>query len=100
MSLATIYNTLDALAACGMVRRLPCPMGSGACRFDAEVHDHVHVTTSDGRIMDAPDDLSGQLIGATPASVLSEIERRMGVKICGLSLQVVADPSKADAGKS
>lgn len=91
LSLATIYNTLDALTECGMVRRIPCPMGTGACRFDWETHDHVHVTTSDGRIMDAPEDLSARLLTAIPPEVLAEIEQRMGVKVCGLSLQVVAD---------
>jgi Fe2+ or Zn2+ uptake regulation protein len=87
LSLATVYNTLDALTACGLVRRLPCP--SGACRFDAEMHDHVHLSTSDGRIIDAPEDLSGRLLGAIAPEVIAELEQRMGVRVRGLSLQVV-----------
>jgi len=87
LSLATVYNTLDALTACGLVRRLPCP--SGACRFDAATHDHVHLSTSDGRIVDAPEDLSDRLLSGIPAEVIAELEQRMGVRVRGLALQVV-----------
>jgi|SRR4051812_10581154 Fe2+ or Zn2+ uptake regulation protein len=92
LSLATVYNTLDALVACGLVRRLPCPSGSGACRFDADTHEHVHIATQDGRIMDAPEDLSIKLLEGIPAETVSELERRLGVRVNGLSLQVVAGP--------
>jgi Fe2+ or Zn2+ uptake regulation protein len=87
LSLATVYNTLDALAACGLVRRLPCP--NGACRFDACMHDHVHLSTGDGRIVDVPEDLSGRLLSGIPADVIAELEERLGVRVRGLSLQVV-----------
>jgi Fur family peroxide stress response transcriptional regulator len=90
LSLATVYNTLDALSACGLVRRLPCPSGSGACRFDAVTQDHVHISLGDGRIMDAPDDLSGRLLGSIPPAVIAELEQRLGVRVRGLSLRVDA----------
>jgi Fur family peroxide stress response transcriptional regulator len=94
LSRATVYNTLDALTACGLVRRLPCPNGSGACRFDSETHDHVHLATCDGRIVDAPEDLSIRLLSGIPAEVIPELERRMGVRVRGLTLQVVTGPDQ------
>lgn len=92
LSLATVYNTLEALTACGLVRKLACPSGSGACRFDAENHDHVHIASPDGRLMDAPAEISDRLLASIPPPLLRELEERMGVKVSGLSLQVSAVP--------
>ncbi len=87
ISLATVYNTLDLLLDVGLIRRIP---SSGACRFDAITAPHVHVTTPDGEVMDAPEDLSERLLAGISPEVLREIESRMGVKVSGLSVQVVA----------
>jgi Fur family transcriptional regulator, peroxide stress response regulator len=91
LSLATVYNALEAFTACGLVRRLPCPTGSGACRFDADTSDHAHVATMDGQLLDVPPDLSAQLLANLPREVLAELERRMGVRVQGVSVQVVAE---------
>jgi Fur family transcriptional regulator, iron response regulator len=93
LSLATVYNALEAFTACGLVRRIPCPSGSGACRFDADTSDHVHVATEDGRLVDVPPDLSERLLATLPPEVLAELERRMGVRVRGVSLQVAAMPA-------
>jgi Fe2+ or Zn2+ uptake regulation protein len=98
LSLATVYNTLDALTACGLVRRLPCPNGSGACRFDAATHEHVHLSLSDGRIVDAPGDLSERLLRGIPPGVIAELEQRMGVRVRGFSLQIDAAPDRPARG--
>jgi Fe2+ or Zn2+ uptake regulation protein len=92
LSLATVYNTLEALSSCGLVRKLPSP--GGACRFDATVCDHVHLSTSDGRIMDAPEDLSDRLLSGISAEVIAELEQRLGVRVRGLALRVDAERSK------
>jgi len=94
LSLATVYNTLEAFTECGLVRRIPCPSGSGACRYDADVSDHVHVTSADGRVMDLPSDLSDRLLRAVPASVLAEMERRLGVRVETVNIQIVAEPAR------
>lgn len=97
LSLATVYNALEAFTACGLVRRIPCPTGSGACRYDGDTSEHVHVTTEDGKLIDVPADLSRALLDHVPTSVLYELERRMGVRIRGVSVQVVADAAVAAA---
>ena len=98
LSLATIYNTLDAFAECGLVRRFSCPSGSGPSRYDADVTEHVHMALRDGRLLDLPQDLSGQLLANIPPSALKELERRLGVKVAGISIQVLAEPIQSGSG--
>jgi Fur family transcriptional regulator, peroxide stress response regulator len=92
LSLATVYNTLEAFSEVGLVRRIPCSVGSGACRFDADTSDHVHLATPDGRVQDVPFDLSRALLSSIPAAAVADLERRMGVRVSGLNVQVTARP--------
>ena len=41
LSLATIYNTLEAFCQAGLAQRLPTP--NGCCRYDATLENHLHV---------------------------------------------------------
>lgn len=88
LSLATVYNTLEAFTARGLARRLPCP--AGPCRYDADTSEHVHITTPDGRLLDLPCDLSRRLLAGVPDDLLAEIEVRTGMKIDALQVQVRA----------
>jgi Fur family peroxide stress response transcriptional regulator len=90
ISLATIYNTLDALVTCGVARR--APSGSGPARFDADMRSHAHILTHDGAVVDVPEDLSAKLLAAVPGDVLRELESRLDISVSRLSLQVVAGP--------
>lgn len=90
VSLATIYNTLDALVECGLARKIPSHLGGGACRFDADLSAHVHVSGSCGSVRDVPQDLSDQLLASVSKEVLKEIEARLGVEVVGVSLQLIA----------
>ncbi len=92
LSLATVYNTLEIFTERGLCRRLPCPRGGGPCRYDADMSEHVHVALIDGRVIDLPDDLSRKLIGNIPRSVLAEIERRIGIRVSAVSVQVFEKP--------
>ena len=91
LSLATIYNTLDAFTACGLVRRLACPSGTGPCRYDADVSEHVHLAMGDGQLLDLPEDLSSGFLQSIPDSLVNELEQRLGVRVGGVSIQVVAE---------
>jgi Fe2+ or Zn2+ uptake regulation protein len=92
MSLATVYNTLEALASSGLCRRLPT--ASGASRYDADVSEHAHLVTEDGKVFDVPMDLSEKLHNAIEPGLLQEIQERLGVKIDGLSIELRgSDPS-------
>lgn len=91
LSLATVYNTLDALCDAGLAHRLPSV--SGPCRFDADTSSHAHLLAADGQVVDLPEDLSRELLDSLPKSTLEEIAKRMGVTIDRVTLQVVAKRS-------
>ena len=88
VSLATVYNTLEAFTEKGLCRRLPASSGSGPSRFDADVGHHAHIMLEDGRVLDLPDDLHDKIASRVPQSVLDEIEARLGVRVEGISLQI------------
>lgn len=89
MSLATVYNTLDALESAGLVRRLASRRGNAPARFDADVTSHVHVSTADGRVIDLPHEISERIMAAVPAELLEEVERITGVQVGGLHVEVL-----------
>lgn len=89
LSLATVYNTLDALCRAGLVRKLPTT--NGCCRYDAETEPHLHVRCLDtGDIVDVPERLGDELIHSLPQDVLHRIEKVMGVKIDRVHMQIMA----------
>ncbi len=89
LSLATVYNTLDAFCSAGIATRLPS--SNGSCRFDANTEPHLHITFRDqDTIVDVPDDLSRRLLDRVPAEVLGEIEATLGIEIESLSIELIA----------
>jgi len=89
VSLATVYNTLDAFVREGLCLRLSCP-ASDACRFDADTSEHAHLVLPDGRVVDVPPDISKRLLDRFAEDDRAELERRLGVRVAGISLQIVA----------
>ncbi|MCW5767937.1 MAG: transcriptional repressor [Phycisphaeraceae bacterium] len=87
LSLATVYNTLEVFVRSGLAQRIPCP--SGATRYDSDMRDHVHLTTSDGRVMDVPEDLGVHLVHALSPSLREDLENRLGVTLGRVSLNLV-----------
>ncbi len=88
LSLATVYNTLEVFTRVGLCRRFPGVSGSNACRYDADVGDHAHVMTGDGKVIDVPEDLSQRLLASLPGDVIAEVEARLGVRLTRVSLQL------------
>lgn len=94
MSLATIYNSLEALVRCGLARRFSVA-GSGSCggggalRYDADMSDHAHLIAADGGVRDIPADLGRRVIDAIPPDLVEQIEERMGVSIRRTSIEFV-----------
>lgn len=89
VSQATIYNTLDAFVECGLANRIPSPTSGGACRFDPNTAEHVHLVLDDGRMMDVPMDLSQQILDAIPTSVLKELTTRTGIELSGIKIELL-----------
>lgn len=91
VSMATVYNTLDAFAEIGLVQRLACVRGSGACRYCADASEHVHVVNKDGSVIDVPDDLGKRLLACIPPQLMEEVSQRMGVRVGRTSVQFIAE---------
>jgi Fe2+ or Zn2+ uptake regulation protein len=88
LSLATVYNTLEALCKVGLARKLPT--NNGRCRYDADTREHLHVCFRDnGVIEDVPEELGDRLIRQLPRSVISRIEHELGVEVDGLNVQLL-----------
>lgn len=81
LSLATVYNTLEVFVDAGLCQRIHA---SGATRYDATTHAHAHAQTSDGRVIDLPEDLSRRLQDAIHPEALRQIEAELGVKISAI----------------
>lgn len=94
ISLATIYNTLEAFTKAGLCRRLATPQTQGnssspAHRFDADMSEHTHLVTLDGQVHDLPEDLSEEILGHLPPALLARIEERMGVRLGRMSVEFI-----------
>lgn len=89
VSLATIYNTLEALSAAGLTRRIPDSSGRGPCRYDADLSPHAHVTTPDGQMIDLPPDLSKRVLAHLPRELVAEVEARTGRVVDRVQVQFV-----------
>lgn len=84
-SLATVYNTLEALCDAGLARRLPSP--SGAARYDADLSEHVHAVGSDGRVIDLPPELGAEILSALPPELRCKLSRVMGCEPGSIAIQ-------------
>ena len=87
LSRATVYNTLEALCKAGLAKQLPTT--NGCSRYDADISEHLHLRVrGTDEICDVPVTLGNQLIEKLPRETIQEIERQMGVKIDGVSIQL------------
>jgi len=90
ISLATVYNTLEAFTAAGLCRRLPSANGAGPCRYDADTSPHAHVALADGRVVDVPESLGDALLQNVPPELLARVEAELGVRISDVSVTLHA----------
>jgi Fe2+ or Zn2+ uptake regulation protein len=95
ISLATIYNTLELLVDQGLARRIANRgQGSGANRYDADQAPHLHLVLNDGRVIDAPSNLSKRLTDAIPQDVLNQLAKHAGVS--ALKIEIVEDTTVSE----
>jgi Fe2+ or Zn2+ uptake regulation protein len=79
ISLATVYNTLEALSEAQLIRKIATPVGRA--RFDSVMEPHAHMVTADGFVFDVPRDLSDAVFEEIAKKISPQLERRMSVKI-------------------
>ncbi len=104
VSLATVYNTLEAFCQAGIAQKLPPSptrgttgtAGPGSARFDATHHNHLHLRLPEsGELRDVPDRLGRLILDSIPADAIRRIERELGCRITKVQIELVAE---AEAG--
>lgn len=92
-SLATVYNTLEALCGAGLARRIATTQG--ATRYDADVSDHIHVMRDDGVVQDVPGDLASELLASLPPDLAQRLAQRMGAAVSRITIELsTSQPSR------
>jgi Fur family peroxide stress response transcriptional regulator len=95
ISLATVYNTLEAFCRAGLALKLPGGGGAdGACgggaRYDATTHNHLHLRDErTGRVADVPDELGEKLLASIPSETIAKLEQQLGFKVSQLQIELV-----------
>ncbi len=88
LSLATVYNTLEAFCRSGLAQKLAA--ADGSARYDANHEAHVHLRcTRTGRVADAPEHLSHKLHESLSKDVMRKIEAALGFKIDHVQIEFV-----------
>lgn len=89
VSLATVYNTLEALIDAGLVQKIPSE--GGGSRYDSNLDEHLHLRMVEtGEIRDVPQNLSHELLASIPSAVIEKIERATGARIESINVHFVA----------
>lgn len=90
MSLATVYNTLEAFCRAKLAKKVLTEGGS--VRYDAVMHNHLHtICQKTGAFHDVPEELGQQLLDQLPREVLARIETALGFKIQSVQVQLVGE---------
>lgn len=94
LSMATVYNTLEAFCRSGLCRKML--VGCRGARYDADLREHLHIMTTDGGICDVPENLGVELLNALPRNVITDIERRTGVKVRRVSINLHGEATMSE----
>lgn len=96
LSLATVYNTLEAFCAAGLAFKLACCVGNGSTRYDAAGDDHMHLRCRrTGQIADVPDDIGKRILDHIPTDLLKELQDRTGFKVNKIQLDLLGEFSQS-----
>lgn len=88
LSLATVYNTLEAFCHAGLAQKLST--NDGSARYDATVDNHIHCRNADNsRVADVPDDIGQRIFASISPELLKEIEGRIGFKPEAINVEMV-----------
>lgn len=88
ISLATVYNTLEAFCRAGLAQKL---LGrGGSTRYDAATHNHLHLRDAQSdTVSDVPDSIGNRILKNIPQHVLTDLEKELGFRITQLQIELV-----------
>lgn len=99
ISLATVYNALDALVDARLATRLT--YGDGSARYDCRADDHYHLRdVVTGEVRDLPAEFDPHLLEKLDPRLLDQL-RKAGIEVAGYRLEVLVrfrDASLAGLG--
>jgi Fe2+ or Zn2+ uptake regulation protein len=93
LSLATVYNTLEAFTRAGICRRM-AGGGAGASRYDGDLSDHLHLVTADGGVLDIPEELGAEVLAHLPEHLFEKVSTAMGIQVSRTSIGFFASRSR------
>lgn len=95
LSLATVYNTLEAFCSAGLAYKIAGCGGNGSTRYDAAGDDHLHLRCrKTGHITDVPEDIGKRILEHIPEDLLQELQDRTGFKVNKVQLDLVGEYRK------
>jgi Fur family transcriptional regulator, peroxide stress response regulator len=87
ISLATVYNALEALVDSKLANKLT--NGAGSARYDCGGDDHYHLRdTTTGEVRDLPIDFDAKLLEKLNPQLVAKLERE-GFRVTGYRLEVL-----------
>jgi Fur family transcriptional regulator, peroxide stress response regulator len=87
ISLATVYNALEALVNAGLATRINS--GNGSARYDCRSDDHYHLRDVEtGEVRDMPTEFDSQLLTKLAPDLVDRLART-GFQVTGYRLEVL-----------
>ena len=100
LSLATVYNTLEAFCSAGLAYKIAGCGCNGSTRYDAAGDDHLHLRCrKTGHVTDVPHDLGKRILEHIPVDLLEELQERTGFTVNKVQLDLVGEFKQKPAAK-
>ena len=97
ISLATVYNTLEAFCQVGLAQKLPGAGTNGSARFDAIRENHLHLRDQKtGDVADVPAQMSRDVLDRIPPHVLAELEDHLGFRISQVQIELIGEYARTE----
>ena len=88
MSLATVYNTLEAFCRVGLAQKLPG--AEGIAHYDANVQSHLHlVVENTGAVEDVAEPVSAAILNQILPELARDVEARLSFKIRQVNVEII-----------
>jgi Fur family peroxide stress response transcriptional regulator len=88
ISLATVYNALEALVEAGLATKITS--GDGSARYDCRGEDHYHLRDVEtGEVRDLPTQFDHELLEKLDPRLIERLAQQIGFQVTGYRLEVL-----------
>ncbi len=88
ISLATVYNALEALVESRLATKITS--GDGSARYDCRGEDHYHLRDVEtGEVRDLPAEFDSQLLEKLDPQLTQRLAQQVGFQVTGYRLEVL-----------